>query len=223
MRGLRFQMAAALAALALVALGLGVACGNRQEAASPTDAPKESATADSQWSLVVDGFVQSSLNLTLDDLSAMPTTTEYAEIHCVDAPTIAIEKGDWTGVRLGLLLEKAGVSPEAVKVAFYGDDGYATDLTVATAMRDDIILAYERDGQPLSENLRLVVPGKWGYKWASRVIHIELTNYDFTGLYEGRGTPTTPTSHPTRPVPNRVRPRSLRSCPLAFVLSWAPC
>ncbi len=185
MRGLRFQTAVALAALALV--GLGVACGDRQEEASPTDAPKESATADPQWSLIIDGFVQSSLNLTLDDLSAMPRATEYAELYCVDAPTIAAEQGEWTGVRLGLLLEKAGVSPDAVKVAFYGDDGYTTDLTVATAMRDDIILAYERDGQPLSEKLRLVVPGKWGYKWASRVTHVELTNYDFTGLYEGRG------------------------------------
>ena len=117
----------------------------------------------------------------------MERTTEYVELYCVDIPDVPVEKGDWGGVRLGLLLEQAGVSPEAVKVAFYDDYGYSTDLTVATAMREDVILAYERDGQPLDEELRLVVRGKWGYKWISGVTHIELVDYDFTGLWESRG------------------------------------
>jgi DMSO/TMAO reductase YedYZ molybdopterin-dependent catalytic subunit len=69
----------------------------------------------------------------------------------------------------------------------HADDGYSTDLTIATAMREDIILAYERDGMPLSEGLRLVVPGKWGYKWISGLTHIELVDYDFTGFWESRG------------------------------------
>jgi DMSO/TMAO reductase YedYZ molybdopterin-dependent catalytic subunit len=54
-------------------------------------------------------------------------------------------------------------------------------------MREDVIVAYERDGVPLDEKLRLVLPGKWGYKWISRLTHIELVDYDFTGLWEGRG------------------------------------
>ena len=54
-------------------------------------------------------------------------------------------------------------------------------------MRDDIILAYEKDGEPLAENLRLVVPCKWGYKWIRDPIHIELVDYDFLGHYESRG------------------------------------
>jgi DMSO/TMAO reductase YedYZ molybdopterin-dependent catalytic subunit len=87
------------------------------------------------------------------------------------------------------MLEKAGVLPEAVKVAFHADDGFATDLTVVTAMRQDVILAYERDGEPLPETLRLVVPGKWGYKWIRGVTHIELVDYDFKGHYEMMGYP----------------------------------
>jgi len=90
-------------------------------------------------------------------------------------------------VRLGFLLEQAGVSPSAVKVAFYDDYGYSTDLTIATATREDVIVAYERDGVPLDEKLRLVLPGKWGYKWISGVTHIELVDYDFTGVWESRG------------------------------------
>ena len=186
-RRLRFRMAMALAALALV-VGLGAACGGEEEA-DFTDTPTESATAGSQWGLVLDGLVESPLNLTPEDLSAMPKTTEYVELYCVDYPTVPVEKGEWTGVRLGLLLEQAGVSPQAVKVAFYDDYGYSTDLTIATAMQEDVILAYERDGVPLDENLRLVLPGKWGYKWISGVAHIELVDYDFTGVWESRGYP----------------------------------
>ena len=137
--------------------------------------------------LVIDGFVQSPLNLTFDDLLAMSRSTVNAELYCVGDPTTVLAKGDWTGVRLRLLLEEAEVSPEAVKVAFYADDGFTTDLPVATARRDDIILAYERDGQLLTEQVRLVVPGKWGYKWVRDVTHIELVNYDFKGFYESRG------------------------------------
>ena len=137
--------------------------------------------------MLVDGFVQRPLNLTFDELVAMPRSTVNAELYCVDAPGILLAEGNWTGVRLGLILEKAGVSPEAVKVAFYAEDGYTTDLTVTTAMREDIILAYEKDGEPLPEKLRLVVPGKWGYKWISRVTHIELVDYDFKGFWESRG------------------------------------
>jgi DMSO/TMAO reductase YedYZ molybdopterin-dependent catalytic subunit len=182
---LSFRMAMALAALASI-VGLGVACGGGQES-DPTGTPAESATAGHQSSLLLDGLVRSPLDLTLDDLSAMPKTTEYVELYCVDYPTVPVEKGDWTGVRLGLLLEQAGVSTRAVKVAFYDDYGYSTDLTITTAMREDVILAYERDGVPLDGRLRLVLPGKWGYKWVSGVTHIELVDYDFTGVWESRG------------------------------------
>ena len=54
-------------------------------------------------------------------------------------------------------------------------------------MREDIILAYEKDGERLSEKTRLVVPGKWGYKWISQLTRIELVNYDFKGFWESRG------------------------------------
>ena len=187
MQRLHFQTAAALVALALVAVGLGAACDGGEQEAAATAPAGESPTPDPQWNLVLDGLVQSSLNLTLDDLRAMPETTENVELYCVDYPTVAVEKGDWAGVRLGLLLEQAGVSPQAVKIAFYADDDYSTDLTMDTAMREDVIVAYERDGVPLDEKLRLVLPGKWGYKWISRLTHIELVDYDYTGLWEGRG------------------------------------
>ena len=118
----------------------------------------------SEWQLTITGLVEQPLNLSLTELAAMPQTTVYAEIICVGNPNNTVVEGNWVGVRLGFLLETAGVSPDAVKVAFHASDGYSTDLTVEDAKREDIILAYEKDGVPLEETLRLVVPGKWGYK-----------------------------------------------------------
>ena len=142
---------------------------------------------DKEWRLLINGFVQHPLNLTLEELAAMHKSIVDAKLYCVDNPRTPVTQGNWTGVRLELLLEDAGVASEAVKVAFYASDGYTTDLTVTTAMRDDIIIAYARNGEPLPETLRLVVPGKWGYKWISELTHIELVNYDFKGTWESRG------------------------------------
>jgi DMSO/TMAO reductase YedYZ molybdopterin-dependent catalytic subunit len=56
-------------------------------------------------------------------------------------------------------------------------------------MRDNVIVAYEKDGILLPDKLRLVVPGWWGYKWIKMLVGIELVNYDFKGTYESRGYP----------------------------------
>ncbi len=159
---------------------------------SATYSSPTSPTKDFEWSLLVDGFVQRPLNLTLNELIAMPRSTVYAELYCLPAvgsSGVLVDHGNWTGVRLELVLEKAGVSPQAVKVAFYAEDGFTTDLTVTTAMREDIFLAYEKDGKPLPEKLRLAVPSMWGYKWIKWLIHIEVVDYDFKGRYESRGFP----------------------------------
>lgn len=172
----------------VVALGLAASVLTIEKASSDARQDDMLATAaESEWTLIVDGLVQSPLSLTFDDLVAMPTSTVYSKLYCVALPWTPLAEGNWTGVRLGLILEEAGVLPEAVKVAFHADDGFATDLTVTTAMRDDIILAYERNGAPLTENVRLVVPCKWGYKWITEPTHIELVDYDFLGTYESSG------------------------------------
>jgi DMSO/TMAO reductase YedYZ molybdopterin-dependent catalytic subunit len=141
----------------------------------------------SELRLIVDGLVQQPLNLTFDELANMPKSTVSAELYCVDNPKIPVVRGNWTGVRLGFLLQEAGISNAAVKAAFYAIDGYKTDLTISTAFHENIITAFERDGGLLPEGLRLVAPGKWGYKWISGLTHIQLVNYDFKGTWESRG------------------------------------
>ncbi len=146
-----------------------------------------SSAIDTEWQLTVAGLVDNPLNLTLADLTAMPQTTIFAQIYCVGPPGFFVEEGNWTGVKLEFLLENAGISPNAVKIAFYASDGFSTDLTLESANDDTIIVAYEKDGQALSEKSRLVVPGRWGYKWIHHLNRIELVDYNFLGKYESQG------------------------------------
>jgi len=154
--------------------------------------PKSAQAAlsnETELRLQVLGLVDHTLNLTLSEIAAMPATTVQATIYCVDSPTQIVEEGNWTGVKLGFLLDEAGFSPSAIKVAFYASDGYSTDLSLEAATRPDVIVAYEKDGIPLSGTVRLVTPGRWGYKWISQLTRIEIVNYDFKGQWENVGYP----------------------------------
>jgi DMSO/TMAO reductase YedYZ molybdopterin-dependent catalytic subunit len=140
-----------------------------------------------EWNLVVTGYVENPLNFSWTDIAVLPQTTVNADLICVDWPDQVLMSGNWTGVKLKLLLEIAGISPQAMKVGFFATDNFSTDLTLETAMREDIIIAYELNGIPLGEEVRLVVPGKWGYKWIHHIEIIILYNDNFLGHYESNG------------------------------------
>src|SRR3954469_2370303 len=97
----------------------------------------------------------------------------------------AVGTAEWTGVPLRELLEEAGVGESAVEVVFRGLDRgveggeeqqYERSLPLAEALREEMLLAYAMNGQPLPSQhgfpLRLVVPGWYGMtsvKWVERV------------------------------------------------------
>jgi hypothetical protein len=182
----------------------------------------EASSAQTDWQLTVTGLVDQQLNLSLTQITAMPQTTEYSTLYCVDFPTFVVAQGNWTGVKLSYLLEQAGVSASAIKVAFHAADNYSTDLTVQRAMQDDVIVAYQKDGLFLSENLRLIVPGNWGYKWISKLTNIELLSTNYLGRWESSGYPDQgdiASNAPNSPAPSYEltlpRPPPINSTPLS--------
>jgi DMSO/TMAO reductase YedYZ molybdopterin-dependent catalytic subunit len=140
------------------------------ESSSPsTDIP----AGDSEWRLLVNGSVYHPLSLAFDELVAMPTTTVSAELCCYGS---LVDSGNWTGVRFGLILERAGPYPQADTLVFHATDGYSITLALAWAMHDDVIIAYEKDGKFLPETTRLVVPWVNGEQWISEITRIEIVN-----------------------------------------------
>ena len=67
------------------------------------------------WKLVVDGQVRRPLDLSLDQIRRMPTRTQITRHDCVEGWSAI---GKWTGVPLKLLLDGAGVKPNARYVVF---------------------------------------------------------------------------------------------------------
>lgn len=130
------------------------------------------------WRLSVTGLVDRPLELSLDELRAMPARTVVAMMECAGNSRIflspkvaglqweqgAVGNASWTGVPLAEILRRAGVKPSALEVVLEGADSgeikkepvspgkitYARSLQMAKAMSDDVILAYEMSGEQLT-------------------------------------------------------------------------
>jgi len=154
---------------------------------------------EASWTLSIGGLVLEPLEVSIADLRSRPSVTLPVTMECagngrarlsprpISQPwlTEAIGTAEWTGTPLRPLLEEAGVRDEAIELVFAGADrgiqgeveqDYERSLSIADAMREEVILAYEMNGEPLPPQhgypLRLLVPGWYGMtsvKWLTRI------------------------------------------------------
>jgi len=140
----------------------------------------------------IDGDVTTPLNLTYAELVSMPMFSEVAELRCVTgSPDVTY---NWTGIPLFYLLTLAQIKPDAYKIVTLCSDGYTSDLFVEDALMPTTILALKANGASLPQLTygpegpnRLIVPGKYGYKWSSGVEEIRVVTTDYKGEYESSG------------------------------------
>ncbi len=149
--------------------------------------PRRSAQ---QWSLRIDGLVDTPLRMSYDDLRAMEPTSLTKDFQCVTGWRVSDVQ--WRGVRLADILDRAGVRNGAQAVRFTSFDGaYTESLTLDQARRRDVIVAYEMEGGPLSTAhggpVRLYVAPMYGYKSIKWLDGIELTERVIPGYWEERG------------------------------------
>jgi DMSO/TMAO reductase YedYZ molybdopterin-dependent catalytic subunit len=142
------------------------------------------------YRLKVGGLVDQPFTLTYDELVAMPPTKLSRDFQCVTGWRVPAV--DWKGVRVADLLDRAGVQAEATALKFHSFDGaYTESLTLAQARRDDVIIAYQLEGSPLSDEhggpARLYVAPMYGYKSCKWLDRIELTKEVEEGYWEVRG------------------------------------
>ncbi len=144
----------------------------------------------SDYRLRVSGLVDRELDLSFDDLLALPPTEVTRDFQCVTG--WRVPDVDWKGVRLRELLDRAGVGADAHAVRFVSFDGaYSESLTLEQARRDDVLVAYELDHEPLSSAhggpARLYVAPMYGYKSLKWLRGIEVTSAVVPGFWEQRG------------------------------------
>ncbi|HEX2850534.1 MAG TPA: molybdopterin-dependent oxidoreductase [Acidimicrobiales bacterium] len=148
------------------------------------------ATPPAEYALAVGGLATNSLRLTYADLQAMPSTTLTRDFQCVTGWRVAGVR--WTGVALRDVLDRAGVAPAAKAVTFRSSDRvYTESLTLDQARRDDVLVAYEMQGAPITDRhggpVRLLVAPMYGYKSLKWLSHIDLVDAVEPGYWEQEG------------------------------------
>jgi len=163
------------------------------------------------WSLSIGGLVRNPVELSIADLRKRPKVTLPVTMECagngrarltprpISQPwlTEAIGTAEWTGTPLRPLLEDAGIEGETVELVFAGADrgiqgevehDYERSLTIADAMRDEVLLAYEMNGARLPPQhgypLRLLVPGWYGMTSVKWLTHITAVGEPFEGFQQ---------------------------------------
>jgi sulfite dehydrogenase len=195
------------------------------------------------WRLRVGGHVERPLELSMEDLRRMEAVSVVAVNQCSGnsrsffGPRVpggqwrngAMGNARWTGVRLGDLLQRAGLRAGAVQVSVDGlDEGplpsvpdFVKALDVDHARQPEVLVAFEMNGAPLPMlngfPVRLVVPGWYATYWVKALTQITVLDQRFTGFWMATAyrIPTTPGANESPEAPaqqtvpiNRMNVRS---------------
>jgi DMSO/TMAO reductase YedYZ molybdopterin-dependent catalytic subunit len=157
------------------------------------DVPDVSRSA---WRLEVAGDVHNPVTLTWDDFMGLPQVDDVSDFHCVT--TWSRFDNHWRGVRMRDIAELA-VPDERVRfVSFTGYDvqpgsdiPYTTNLPLARATEDDVLLVHTWEGRPLPREhggpVRVITPKLYAWKGTKWVRRIEFMPHDRPGFWELRG------------------------------------
>ncbi len=157
--------------LSLIVVGLILSSSLIHVSAQDFEADPTATNIDSAESLHIEISSNKSVAFTIDDIKAMPKTIVNAELFCFGRP---ITGGYWGGVQLGFLLEKVELEEQPASLRFYASDGYMVHISNSYVAREDVIIAYELNGETLAEKLRLVLPGDNGQSWISMITVISI-------------------------------------------------
>ncbi|HTT69482.1 MAG TPA: sulfite oxidase-like oxidoreductase [Gemmatimonadales bacterium] len=164
-----------------------------------------------RWTFHVFGEVDRPFEITWAEFAALPRRDVLCDIHCVT--TWSRFDNTFSGVPVQLLLERAGVRPNASHVLVRAEEDYTTNLPLSDLARDANLIATHFDGEPLLPEhggpARLLVPHLYFWKSAKWVRGLELMEGDWPGFWEQngyhmRGDPWTEERY-GRPDPARMR------------------
>jgi len=165
-------------------------------------------TAAEGWTVDFTGYLKHPRTLTLEEIRRRPKKSIHATLECGgngSGPGFvgAIGNIKWTGTPLGPLLRELGLVRRSREVVFYGADekvekirekdypqNFARSLPIEHALQDEVLLAWEMNGQPLNDvhglPLRLVVPGWFGIAWVKWLNRVDVLDRRFMGKWMAR-------------------------------------
>jgi DMSO/TMAO reductase YedYZ molybdopterin-dependent catalytic subunit len=149
-----------------------------------------------EWRLEVGGLAENPFTLSWDQLLALPQAEDVSDFHCVTSWSRL--DNHWRGVRFRTLAELAVPGEQARYVSCTGSDfmpgssiPYTTNLPLARALEDDVLLVHTWEGQPLPREhggpCRMITPTLYAWKGAKWIRKIEFLDRDRRGFWEERG------------------------------------
>lgn len=158
-----------------------------------------------EWRLKIGGNIDKELQLSMDDLKGFEKISYTAVIQCsgnsrgLFEPRVAggqwghgaMGNVTWTGVRFRDIMKKAGIKAGSVDIAFNGLDSapfpkvpdLVKSLPVDKALEEDIMVAFEMNGKPLTMlngfPARLIVPGWYATYWVKSLSDITVLTKTF--------------------------------------------
>jgi DMSO/TMAO reductase YedYZ molybdopterin-dependent catalytic subunit len=148
------------------------------------------------WRLDVGGHVEHPLTLTWQQFLALPQVDDVSDFHCVT--TWSRYNNRWRGVRFSTIAELAVPRPDAAHVLCTGYDvepltsvPYTTNLPLARAVEDDVLLVHTWEGEPLPREhggpCRMITPKLYAWKGTKWIRRVEFLASDHRGFWEVRG------------------------------------
>lgn len=149
------------------------------------------------WRLSVIGLVDHPVELTYDELVALPIIDQFVTIACVsnEVGGDLVGNAKWTGVALRDVLAMAVVQANADQLVGRSVDGFTAGMPVEWVMDESRVpmIAVGMNDEPLPRNhgypARLIIPGLYGYVSATKwLAELELTRFDaFEAFWVPRG------------------------------------
>ena len=148
------------------------------------------------WRLEVGGLVENPVVLTWDDFLALPQTEDVSDFHCVTSWSRLGNR--WRGVRFRDIAELVVPRERAAWVLCTGYDrddlsgeSYTTNLPLARAVEDDVLLVHTWEGAPLPREhggpCRMITPRLYAWKGTKWIRRVELLDRNRKGFWERRG------------------------------------
>ena len=148
------------------------------------------------WRLEVGGLVDNPVTLTWQQFMALPQVEDVSDFHCVT--TWSRFDNHWRGVRFRTIAELAVPHEDARHVLCTSYDvapgssiPYTTNLPLARALEDDVLLVHTWEGKPLPREhggpCRIITPKLYAWKGAKWIRKIEFLARDRKGFWEVRG------------------------------------
>ena len=146
------------------------------------------------WRMGITGLVEKPqpIILNYEDITGMESVTTMRTLKCIGDPIGAEQMSNamWTGVPLRNILDKVGIKAEAKVVVFRCADGYHTAVPIDRALREEVLLVYKMNGEPLPAKhgfpVRLLNPGHYGTKNPKWIMNIILAK-SHVGYWEEKG------------------------------------